>query len=95
MLSDLGLGVNVIGNLNSGRSMAFDSLAKIADYLGCSVDYLLGRTDDPKGYASPEQLDSELDELYRYIKSLPEEEQQRLTNLLRTVLETIKTEASE
>ena len=24
-----------------------DTLAKIADQLGCSVDYLLGRTDDP------------------------------------------------
>ena len=24
-----------------------DNLAKIADYLGCSVDYLLGRTDNP------------------------------------------------
>ena len=24
-----------------------DNLAKIADYLDCSVDYLLGRTDDP------------------------------------------------
>ncbi len=24
------------------------NLSKIADYLGCSVDYLLGRTDKPK-----------------------------------------------
>ena len=28
--------------------IAADSLAKIADYLDCSVDYLLGRTDDPQ-----------------------------------------------
>lgn len=25
------------------------NLVKIADYLGCSVDYLLGRTEDPAG----------------------------------------------
>nr|DAR47104.1 MAG TPA: repressor protein [Caudoviricetes sp.] len=25
-----------------------DNLAKIADVLGCSVDYLLGRTDNPE-----------------------------------------------
>lgn len=26
-----------------GKSIAFDSLAKIADYLECSIDFLLGR----------------------------------------------------
>ena len=26
-----------------------NNLVKIADYLGCSVDYLLGRTEDPTG----------------------------------------------
>ena len=25
-----------------------DNIAKIADYLDCSVDYLLGRTDNPE-----------------------------------------------
>lgn len=25
-----------------------DRLSRIADYLGCSVDYLLGRTDNPE-----------------------------------------------
>ena len=27
-----------------------EALIKIADYLDCSVDYLLGRTDNPKLY---------------------------------------------
>lgn len=27
---------------------ACDKLSRIADYLGCSVDYLLGRTDNPE-----------------------------------------------
>jgi len=27
-----------------------DTLLKLADYLGVSVDYLLGRTDEPNGY---------------------------------------------
>ena len=47
MLSDLGLGSNSMSALYHGKAMAFDSLAKIADYLDCSVDYLLGRTDNP------------------------------------------------
>mgnify|MGYP003055743468 CR=1 FL=1 len=33
-----------LGDLLSGLDMAF---AQVADALSCSVDYLLGRTDDP------------------------------------------------
>ena len=41
-------------NKNTVSSMLYrnsipraDNLAKIADYLDCSIDYLMGRTDDP------------------------------------------------
>lgn len=43
MLADLELGSNTMSHMLHGKSMAFDSLARIADYLDCSVDYLLGR----------------------------------------------------
>lgn len=45
MLESCGLNVNFISQM-SDRTGAF-ALAKIADYLNCSVDYLLGRTDNP------------------------------------------------
>ncbi len=45
MLRDCGLGKNALTNMRSGRQLASDSLATIADFLSCSVDYLLGRTD--------------------------------------------------
>lgn len=48
MLSDLELGSNTMSNMRHGRMIASDSLARIADYLDCSVDYLLGRTDNPE-----------------------------------------------
>lgn len=48
MLSDLSLGSNTISNMRHDRMIAADSLARIADYLDCSVDYLLGRTDKPE-----------------------------------------------
>lgn len=48
MLSDLDLGINTLSHLNHGKAIAFDSLARIADYLDCSVDYLLGRTENPE-----------------------------------------------
>ena len=48
MLQECELGVNAIRQINNTKGMASFSLAKIADYLDCSVDYLLGRTDVPE-----------------------------------------------
>lgn len=48
MLFDLNLGSNTMSNMRHNRMIAADSLARIADYLDCSVDYLLGRTDKPE-----------------------------------------------
>ena len=48
MLNDLGFGTNVMQGLYDEKAIAFDRLARIADYLDCSVDYLLGRTDVPE-----------------------------------------------
>ena len=48
MLVALELGSNTMSNMRHGRTIASDSLARIADYLNCSVDYLLGRTDNPE-----------------------------------------------
>ncbi len=45
MLAACSLNINTINNIGK-MGMASFSLAKIADYLDCSVDYLLGRTDD-------------------------------------------------
>ena len=48
MLEDLGLGINLISHLAKGQNITAINLARIADYLDCSVDYLLGRTDRPE-----------------------------------------------
>lgn len=48
MLLELELGVNALYQFEQGRVMSSFNLARIADYLGCSVDYLLGRTDNPE-----------------------------------------------
>lgn len=57
-----------------------DNLAKIADYLDCSVDYLLGRTDDSfsgQGASSVGLSDSEA-ALITLFKELNKEGQERL-----------------
>ena len=43
LLNDVGLGYNTMSNMKTSMPKA-DNLAKIADYLDCSVDFLLGRS---------------------------------------------------
>lgn len=50
MLGELGLGINAISEFSKNKQMSCISLARIADYLDCSVDYLLGRTNDPQSH---------------------------------------------
>ena len=47
VLENVGLGFNTMSNMKNSMPKA-DNLARIADYLDCSVDYLLGRTDNPE-----------------------------------------------
>ncbi len=46
MLLECKISKNTISNLWHGKNTAYTSLAVIADYLDCSVDYLIGRTDN-------------------------------------------------
>ena len=45
VLKEVNLGRNTMANFKTSMPKA-DNLAKIADYLDCSIDYLMGRTDD-------------------------------------------------
>ena len=48
LLDGCGLNKNTLSSMKSrGSWIQANNLAKIADYLGCSVDYLLGRTNNP------------------------------------------------
>lgn len=46
MFEEIGLGKNTMANLKTSMPKA-DTLAKIADYLDCSIDFLMGRSDTP------------------------------------------------
>lgn len=48
MAVDCQLGINVMSNIRRGDVKSVETFSKIADYLDCSVDYLLGRTDNPE-----------------------------------------------
>jgi len=44
LLSDCELGKNTIAKMANGTDILTKNFAKIVDYLGCSADYLLGRS---------------------------------------------------
>lgn len=56
-----------------GSWLQSNNLAKIADYLDCSVDYLLGRTDNPTAHIKATPLNSKLVDLL--LKLTPEQQE--------------------
>ena len=46
--TESGIGKDFIANMMKGMTPAADKFSDLADYLDCSVDYLLGRTDNPE-----------------------------------------------
>ena len=48
MLESCDINRNFMYDLKNNKIPASDKLEAIADYLDCSVDYLLGRTDNPE-----------------------------------------------
>lgn len=79
MLIACGLGKNTVAKLSKDTDILTTNLAKIADYLDCSVDYLLGR-DGQKEKPAPTnggELDPELADLIRRIPThrMPEVQQ--------------------
>lgn len=52
LLEKCNLNVNYISQFANGKDMTVGNLYSIADYLGVSIDYLLGRTDTPTEYSN-------------------------------------------
>lgn len=83
MLEDVGLGSNTMANMRTSMPKA-DNLAKIADYLGCSVDFLLGRENE-KSLTLEEE--SKAVEMISLFNNIPESTQKEAMNYLRYLAE--------
>ena len=44
------LNINYISDISRGKNATILNISKIATYLDCSIDYLLGRTDNPDSH---------------------------------------------
>lgn len=65
LLESCSLNINTLSQMTDKKGISCFSLAKIADYLDCSVDYLLGRTDIPAVNRSASYVLSENESTYK------------------------------
>lgn len=78
MLSQCDLSISTLSSMNKrGSWLQANSLAKIADCLEVSVDYLLGRTETP----DIDLTDKMQAEFFKLFQTLPFEEQVNLMNI--------------
>ena len=74
VLSECGLGINTVAKISKGNDILTLNFAKIADYLECSVDYLLGRKEYNE-YNNKTYSDTE-NKLIEFFRDLNEEGQE-------------------
>lgn len=65
LLESCNLNINTLSQMTDKKGISCFSLAKIADYLDCSVDYLLGRTDIPEVNRSSTYMLPESESTYK------------------------------
>lgn len=76
VLAECGISENTLKRMTDNKGMSSFYLARIADRLNCSVDYLLGRTDNPDDFSA------ELKEIQRILESLSVREKTELMTLI-------------
>jgi transcriptional regulator with XRE-family HTH domain len=88
MCLDLGLSKSTLSDIKSGRKkgVSTDTAKKFANYLGVSLEYLLGEEEKEKPTIPKDDgLSVELQELIERIKTLPEDKQKLLLQLARSI----------
>lgn len=86
MLLEIKLNKNSINTLSNGSMIQCDSLAKIADYLDCSVDYLLGRASQVNYSADSFTLNPNERTMLNTFRQLSVSQQQSALDYLRYLL---------
>ena len=67
---------------------SFKDVSRLADFFGCSVDYLLGREDDFGNVATPDvELPADEQELLANFRTLPREEKVQARSYVRYLAE--------
>lgn len=81
--TELEISQEVISHYEIGNSKPnIDNLIKLADYLNCSTDYLLGRTETPTPVQNLNKKDLELENILNSYNSLSNERKNSLKDYL-------------
>ncbi|HFI0063301.1 TPA: helix-turn-helix domain-containing protein [Streptococcus suis] len=86
----LGFSQNYIYSMKKGNPKV-ENLQKIADYFNVSTDYLLGRTDNPKLYTTPDGKEVDLSDLRNSVvlfdgKSLSDDDVEKIAQIIKLSL---------
>nr|WP_256440330.1 transcriptional regulator [Sedimentibacter sp. zth1] len=85
LLDRCNLSKNTLSSIQSGGSTPkSENLAKIANYLECSVDYLLGRTDNPEVNKQPVEYDT--DKIVSEFENFSDKSQDRFIKYINLLL---------
>ncbi len=88
MLKDCNLNKNTLSSMQSGGFFPhLETIAKIADYLDCSVDYLIGRTDSLNAKNETKYQDEMTEELVKAFNLLDFSDR---IEILNTIIEKTK-----
>lgn len=85
LLSNCKLGQNTVAKMSNGADILTLSIVKIADGLGCSVDYLLGRTNN--GTEIVIDNSSMENKLFEYLNKLNDESKKQALDYLEYLID--------
>lgn len=85
MLEDLDLNINTLNQISDKKGLSCFPLARIADYLDCSVDYLLGKSDVPSSFYKETELSPLDHQLMNLLSQLNDEQKLSVFRLIQSL----------
>lgn len=88
----LGFSRGKLANYEQGsRQPDYETLEKLADFYGCSIDYLLGRSNDPRLTESEQkEVDKRYKEILEILETLPEDKKEEKIEQIKTYAKFIR-----
>lgn len=89
MCTDIGMSKGILTDLKMGRQTGISAAnaQKIASYFGVSVGYLLGEEEQKNKPTNEGELSEGQQQLYDFIKSVPDEKVERVLQLMKLIVE--------
>lgn len=87
---DLNYSENYFYTLKNGKQPSAEKLNEIADYFGVSVDYLLGRTDNPQNTETKDEYDDLVMMFRKNEMEIPEDKRDEYRREVEKLMEFVK-----